>query len=171
MENRVQEILNILMESEPEAMAQIQGDVQYSELQGTVLFYPFWSGTLVFIYCTVLPDSTDVCQKKICAFHIHEDSQCSGPANNPFANAGTHYNPTNCPHPSHAGDMPVLFSNHGTALQIFYTDRFMPQNVIGRTAIIHAEPDDYRTQPSGNSGMMIACGEIKSIERRRPSFL
>ena len=62
----------------------------------------------------------------------------------------------------HAGDLPPLMGDHGYALCIFYTDRFLPEEVIGHTAVIHAMPDDFRSQPSGDSGMKIACGEIKS---------
>lgn len=77
--------------------------------------------------------------------------------------AGTHYNPKNCPHPEHAGDLPPLLSCNGFAFQIFYTDRFVPEEVLGKTIIVHAASDDFTTQPSGNSGIMIACGEIKSV--------
>ena len=47
------------------------------------------------------------------------------------------------------------------AFQMIYTDRFTPADVIGRTAIIHLNADDYHTQPSGNAGAMIGCGEIQ----------
>ena len=96
-------------------------------------------------------------------FHIHEGPHCRGTADVPFAQAGSHFNPANCPHPAHAGDLPVLLSNHGMAFQMVYTERFTPNDVIGHTVIIHLNPDDYHTQPSGNSGEMIACGEIKAI--------
>ena len=43
-----------------------------------------------------------------------------------------------------------------------FTDRFQPQDVVGRTVIIHDQPDDFTSQPSGNSGEKIACGEIES---------
>ena len=41
-----------------------------------------------------------------------------------------------------------------------YTGRFMPEDVIGKTVVLHGMPDDFHTQPSGDSGMKIACGEI-----------
>ena len=67
-------------------------------------------------------------------------------------------------HPQHAGDMPSLLANDGNAFLIFYTDRFHPEDVIGRAVIIHAHSDDMTTQPSGNSGAMIACGEIREMK-------
>ena len=57
--------------------------------------------------------------------------------------------------------MPPLFGNDGFAMMMFYTDRFYPETVIGRTVVIHDMPDDFKTQPAGDSGMKIACGEIK----------
>ena len=73
----------------------------------------------------------------------------------------THYNPNQCAHPYHAGDLPPLFGSNGYAFEAFLTDRFTVSEVIGRTVIIHSKPDDFSTQPSGNSGEKIACGEIR----------
>ena len=77
-----------------------------------------------------------------------------------FADVGKHYNPQNCPHPAHAGDMPPFFSNNGYAVQMFLTDRFTVEEIIGKTIIVHSGPDDFTSQPAGNAGMKIACGEI-----------
>jgi len=52
---------------------------------------------------------------------------------------------------------------NGTAILGFITDRFCLRDVIGRSVIIHENPDDYRTQPSGNSGRRIACGVIRKL--------
>ena len=79
---------------------------------------------------------------------------------NEFADAHGHYNPKGTPHPEHAGDLPPLLSNHGMAWMAVYTDRFYPEDVVGRTVIIHEKADDFRSQPSGDAGEMIACGEI-----------
>lgn len=78
----------------------------------------------------------------------------------PFADAMSHYDPRGCAHPYHAGDLPPLFGNNSFALSVFLTDRFSVHEVIGRTVIIHDHPDDFTTQPSGNSGTKIACGVI-----------
>ena len=46
------------------------------------------------------------------------------------------------------------------SLYQFYSIRFYPEDVVGRTVIIHEKADDFRSQPSGDAGEMIACGEI-----------
>ena len=75
-----------------------------------------------------------------------------------------HYNPGNCPHPAHAGDMPPLMTDGGGyAWMAFYTKRITMSEVIGRTVVIHSNPDDFHSQPSGNSGKKIACGVIKQM--------
>ena len=44
-----------------------------------------------------------------------------------------------------------------------YTGRFQPEDIIGKTVVLHGMPDDFHTQPSGDSGMKIACGEILPV--------
>ena len=83
--------------------------------------------------------------------------------NDPFPNSGAHYNPKECPHPFHAGDMPPLFGADGYAFLTFVTSRFTVKEIVGKTVIIHSSPDDFTTQPSGNAGEKIACGLI--VER------
>ena len=77
------------------------------------------------------------------------------------SDAKAHYNPDNCEHPYHAGDMPPIFGNNGYAFSIFLTNRFWTDEIIGKTVIIHLQPDDFHSQPSGDSGAKIACGEIR----------
>lgn len=163
LDAKTHELINILTEYEPEARAVVRGSRQYPGLWGNVLFYPFWNGSLVLAAVMGLPDTDAPCSGRMYGFHIHAGSRCSGTAEDPFADAGTHFNPFQCMHPAHAGDLPVLISNHGTVFQIFYTERFAPLDVIGRTVIIHLNADDFRTQPSGDSGPMIACGEINKV--------
>lgn len=59
-----------------------------------------------------------------------------------------------------AGDLLPLLGNEGYAYSVFYTDRFELKDIIGRSLIIHNAPDDFTTQPSGNSGAKIGCGVI-----------
>ena len=85
-------------------------------------------------------------------------SSCTGNKEDEFANAGTHYNPTNCPHPFHSGDLPSLLENNGYAYMSVLLNKFKIKDIIGKVVIIHDMPDDFTSQPSGNSGKKIACG-------------
>jgi Cu-Zn family superoxide dismutase len=58
---------------------------------------------------------------------------------------------------------PLLSAANGSALLSTYTDRFRPQDVIGRSVVIHSGPDDFSSQPAGNSGGRIACGVIEAF--------
>lgn len=155
-------IFSTLYRQRPQATAMVRGSSDYPNINGTVYFYQTRMGVIVVSQIWGLPISTEKCSTPIFAFHIHSGSACSGNENDPFADAMTHYNPNDCPHPYHAGDMPPLFGNNGFAFSAFLTSRFNVNEIIGRTVIIHSNPDDFTTQPSGNSGTKIACGKIKA---------
>ncbi|MDD3193622.1 MAG: superoxide dismutase family protein [Oscillospiraceae bacterium] len=138
------------------ATAQLGGSPAYPNIRGTVRFAQTEAGVLVTAEVFHLPDDPP----GIFAFHIHEGTQCSGNAEDPFADAGGHYNPGGQPHPYHAGDLPPLFGNHGYAYLSVFTNRFTVREIIGRVVIIHAMPDDFISQPAGNAGAKIACGQI-----------
>jgi Cu-Zn family superoxide dismutase len=151
------------------AIAKVSGGPLAPEIRGYVLFQDFPGGCWVAVNLYGLPP----CQSAgdpgqpigPHGFHIHEFGNCEvGDAANPFAAAGGHWNPDNQPHGNHAGDFPVLFSYHGKALLGFFTDRFKSAEVIGRSVVIHQNPDDYRTQPDGNSGKRLACGVISQMD-------
>ena len=152
-----------LLNRRPQAVASISGSIILPEIQGNVWFYQTSFGVLVVADVDGLPKGNENCDSPIFAFHIHEGESCSGTELDPFANVGTHYNPNNCPHPHHAGDLPPLFSANGYAFLAVLTNRFKVDEIIGKTIIIHSNVDDFVTQPSGNSGNKIACGEIRSI--------
>lgn len=154
-------LLPMLCRRRADAFADVRGSAEYPALRGTVRFYQTAQGVIVLAEVCGLPESGERCGNRIFAFHIHSGGACAGTAEEPFADALGHYNPEDCPHPEHAGDMPPLFSNGGSAAQAFLTDRFRVRDIIGRTVIIHAGPDDFHTQPSGNAGPMIACGVIR----------
>ena len=147
----------------PAAYAEITGNPGNGELTGIVRFYPMDSGVLINAEIYGLPVSAEACDSNIFGFHIHEGHSCTGNSTDPYADAKEHYSLSQCPHPSHAGDMPPLFGNNGSAWMMFFTERFSLTDVIGRTVIIHSKPDDFTTQPSGNSGTKIACGVIQSV--------
>lgn len=145
----------------PQAVAKIRGSKDYPELRGTVSFYQTPYGAMVMSRISGLPHTDEVCHQPIFAYHIHSGSSCSGNDMDAFASAMAHYNPHDCLHPYHAGDMPPLFEADGRAFSVFLTKRFAVKDVIGRTVIIHSSLDDFTTQPSGNSGSKIACGVIE----------
>ncbi|MDC8771193.1 superoxide dismutase family protein [Roseateles albus] len=100
-------------------------------------------------------------------FHLHEKGDC---ASADGTSAGGHFNPDGKPHgpqtaDHHAGDMPALKADANG----FVDQKFMlhgptvaagPASINGRSVIVHIAPDDYATQPTGNSGARIACGVI-----------
>lgn len=154
--NRLQNILRRV----PDARAIMAGSHEYPGLHGQVSFYQATDGVVLIAQVDGLPSGTEPCASNVFGFHIHEGNSCTGSDEDPFADSGGHYDPRDCPHPAHAGDLPPLFGNQGYAFMAFFTDRFTVKEVIGRTAIIHASQDDFTTQPSGNSGAKIACGRI-----------
>jgi Cu-Zn family superoxide dismutase len=101
--------------------------------------------------------------------HLHEVGDCgSGDG----MSAKGHFNPYGKPHgqPSssdrHAGDLPALKAGKDGRAKVdvkvdILTVQAGPASVIGRAVIVHADPDDYRTQPTGNAGARLACGVIR----------
>ena len=156
-------ILCNLFRGRAEAAAHIKGGEKHPNIRGTVAFYTVGNAVLVRSEITGLPKSDNACKNPVFGFHIHEGIDCSGTPEDPFSGTGAHFNPENCEHPYHAGDMPPLFGVNGNAVSVFLTDRFKVKEIIGRTVIIHAHPDDFMTQPSGNSGEKIACGIISRL--------
>jgi superoxide dismutase, Cu-Zn family len=100
-------------------------------------------------------------------FHIHEFGDCSAPD---AASAGGHFNPSGDPHAGptdakrHAGDMGNVEANKEGVADIEYVDAKASlegaSSVLGRGVIVHANPDDFKTQPTGNAGGRVACGVI-----------
>lgn len=150
------------------AIANIKGGPLAPEINGTVTFTDVPGGTEVFVEVNGLPPYKPAAGGNPPVgphgFHIHENGTCSvGNPSDPFGPAGGHWNPTNQPHGNHAGDFPVLFSNNGYTRMTFFTNKFSAQQVIGKSIIIHENPDDYRTQPAGASGKKLACGVIQEM--------
>jgi Cu-Zn family superoxide dismutase len=104
------------------------------------------------------------------AFHIHEVGKCEAP----FQSAGGHFNPTQKKHGmmsdhGHAGDMPNLHVPQSGELKVevlntaITLQKGRPNSVFdgdGSSIVIHAGPDDYKSDPDGKAGPRIACGEI-----------
>jgi len=148
------------------AIAQLKGGPLAPKLKGIVVFRDVPGGSEVSVEVSGLPPYRPAQNGKPPigphGFHLHQYGNCTvGNPNEPFSSAGEHWNPDNQPHGNHAGDFPVLFSNHGRAKMTFFTDRFQVADVIGKAVIIHESPDDYRTQPAGAAGRRLACGVIR----------
>lgn len=147
----------MLVMDSPRAKARMQG----SGISGEVSFFSVGKNVVVVADITGLPRNEEKCRCDIFGFHIHSGGSCGGTPEDPFADTKGHYDPDDCPHPCHAGDMPPLFGNRGSAWMAFMTDRFTVEEIIGKTVVIHNMPDDFTSQPSGNSGEKIACGVIE----------
>jgi Cu-Zn family superoxide dismutase len=141
------------------AHAQFTGGETYPNLNGEVLFYPAEGGTLVVARVNGLPSDG------FYALHIHEKQhEHDTQGESPFLKAGGHYNPDSTEHPNHAGDLPVLLSNNGEAFLVTFTDNFNVEDLKDRSVMIHAKPDDYRSQPAGDSGTRIASANIELVD-------
>lgn len=148
-----------VLRSRPQAIAEITGGKDHPDISGIAQFYQTRSGVVVYAEVGGLPAG-----RRVFGFHIHEGDFCRGEG---FSDAEGHYDPDGSAHPYHAGDLPPLFGNDGFALSLFLTDRFSVSEIIGRAIIIHGSPDDFTTQPAGNSGERIACGIIRQVGRGR----
>lgn len=153
-----------LIRQRPQATARVKGSSDFPDINGTVQFYQTTAGVIVAAQISGLPTDSEPCKERIFAFHIHSGGKCTGNKTDYFADADGHYNPGECPHPSHAGDMPPLFGCRGFAFSAFLTDRISVREIIGKTVIIHSSPDDFSTQPAGNAGTKIACGVIRDYQ-------
>ncbi len=102
-------------------------------------------------------------------FHIHEKGDCSAAD---ASSAGGHFNPAGAPHgrmdvgAHHAGDIDNITAD---AQGVAHVNIHIPgltlgsgaaNDVAGRAIVVHADPDDYASQPAGNAGKRIACGVI-----------
>ena len=102
-------------------------------------------------------------------FHVHEKGDCSALD---ASSAGAHYNPADAAHGNpaspahHAGDIPNIQADASGRASVDALIEGVSlggaNDIVGRALIVHADPDDYTTQPSGNSGARIACGVIEA---------
>jgi Cu-Zn family superoxide dismutase len=101
-------------------------------------------------------------------FHVHEKGDCASPDG---MSAGGHFNPTGAPHgnhdagPHHAGDLRMLTADANGVAKFSYESATVSvgsgaADVVGKGLIVHRDPDDFKTQPTGNSGARLACGVI-----------
>jgi Cu-Zn family superoxide dismutase len=132
----------------------VRGFVMFHEMDGHVMVHAKVSG--------LKPGAEH-------GIHLHEKGDC---ASTDGTSAGGHFNPTGQPHGAqgaahHVGDMPSLKADaNGVADQKFMlvgpTIAAGANSIVARSVVVHAGPDDYTSQPAGNSGPRVACGVIAS---------
>lgn len=132
---------------------------------GTVSFHEQGSSVRVTATVSGLKPNTEH------GFHVHEKGDCSS---GDGESAGGHFNPDGMPHgpqagPHHAGDMPSLKANELGVAEAEFTLTGVTvapgsHSLTNRGLIVHAKPDDFTTQPTGDAGSRIACGVIAVAE-------
>lgn len=118
----------------------------------------------------VVANVTGLASNQEHGFHVHEKGDCSS---GDGMSAGGHFNPDGKPHgpqsaAHHAGDMPSLKADaSGNAKATFEIDGVTvapgANSVTGRGLIVHKDPDDFKTQPTGNAGARLACALIRAL--------
>ena len=124
---------------------------------GTVETQPRSGGTYVRVEVQGMPMGEH-------GLHLHAVGRCDGPA---FQSAGPHWNPAGKQHGhlnpqgAHLGDLPnLMVSANGHGRLVFLVNGQISGDADGTSLVVHAKPDDYRTDPSGNSGDRIACAVL-----------
>jgi Cu-Zn family superoxide dismutase len=145
----------------PTAVAELKPTAG-NTVTGTVRFEQSASKVIVTASITGLKPNSEH------GFHVHEKGDCSAPD---ATSAGGHFNPGGKPHghhgkaERHAGDMPNLRADASGVARVMLESDLLSvgsgsADVIGRSVVIHRDPDDYASQPAGNSGPRLSCGVI-----------
>ncbi|MDP1879908.1 MAG: superoxide dismutase family protein [Parachlamydiaceae bacterium] len=141
------------------AIANVKG-IGDHQVNGTVTFTKVDGGIKIVADLEGLPPGKH-------GFHVHEHGDCGEGGHS----AGGHFNPTNQKHGGpdsaerHVGDFGNVEANSKGVAHYERVDTLITfegeNSIIGRSIIIHADPDDLTTQPTGNSGARIGCGIIE----------
>ncbi|MEJ2077368.1 MAG: superoxide dismutase family protein [Acidobacteriota bacterium] len=146
-----------------EAVAELQ-PTEGNSVKGEVHFTQTDSGVEVTARITGLTPGKH-------GFHIHENGDCSAPDG---SSAGGHFNPTGVDHGAptaevhHVGDLGNLEAGEDGVATYDETYDFLSlkegaqNSILGRGVIVHAQPDDLTSQPTGAAGARVACGVIKA---------
>ena len=139
---------------QPNPQSPVEGLIHFSELRGITSV----NGTVTGLK----PNAPH-------GFHVHEKGDCSTPD---FSSAGGHFNPTNQPHGAHGsglhhlGDMPQLMADASGTAKVSFNSQTLKlrgvNSIIGKSVIVHRDPDDVNHQPVGNAGPRLACGVVKA---------
>ena len=101
-------------------------------------------------------------------FHVHEKGDCSS---GDGMSTGGHFNPGGKSHghhgmgDHHTGDLPSLKADANGVASFSFESRTIrvgstANDIVGKGLIVHRDPDDYKTQPTGNAGPRLACAVI-----------
>lgn len=150
--------LQTMLHNQPDAVAWVTGNSENPGLSGLVKFFATdYQGVLIEAEFFGLPNVVTPGATDFYGMHIHEFGDCS----QNFTRTGDHYSYRPAMHPNHSGDLIPLLGNQGYAWASFYDKRFTITEIIGRSVVVHRMPDDFHTQPAGNSGEKIGCGIIR----------
>ncbi len=136
----------------PQAHARIKGSKEYPDIRGNVYLYEVYNGTVLFRRTDGNPEELEKKYGGFFGFHIHEGNACTGDSQDPFADTKGHDNPEKKNIPDMQEYLPPVLSNDGNCMDGDLYGRFYPMDVVGRTIVLHEMPDDFKTQPSGDSG-------------------
>jgi Cu-Zn family superoxide dismutase len=135
----------------PTKDSKVSGEVSFTKVEGGVHVVAHLSGLAAGAH----------------GFHIHEFGDCSAPDG---ASAGGHFNPSAHKHGAptdedhHAGDLGNVTAGADGTASLDVVDKAMSlegaDGILGRGVIVHANADDFKTQPTGNAGGRVACGVI-----------
>lgn len=147
--------------SGPRAIAQLQATTGNST-SGSVTFVQAGGKVLVSGEVRGLKPNAEH------GFHVHEKGDCSS---GDGMSTGGHFNPAGAPHGNHgkgihhAGDLPSLKADASGVARFNFESSTIAvgsgaNDIVGKGLIVHRDPDDYTTQPTGNAGPRLACAVI-----------
>jgi superoxide dismutase, Cu-Zn family len=156
--------------SGPTATAQLQ-PTRGSAVSGTVTFVQQGDMVVVSGEVTGLKPNAEH------GFHVHDKGDCSS---GDGMSAGGHFNPLSAAHGGHhttthhVGDLPSLETNASGIARFYFESPSIAvgtgdSNIVGRSLIVHRDPDDFTTQPTGNAGPRLACAVISLPQSRSTS--
>lgn len=148
-------------DDEPLKARAVLNPTKGNRAQGLVTFTKVDDGVLIIADIDYLEPGNH-------GFHIHEFGDCSAPDG---SSAGGHFNPKNKNHGSpdtverHAGDLGNVFADRKGHAHYERIDKEITlegsDTIIGRSVVVHANADDFVSQPAGNAGGRISCGVIE----------
>ena len=152
------------MHKGPMAMAKLEA-TRGNAVSGMVMFHEHGDHVMVHAKVSGLKPNGEH------GFHVHEKGDCSS---GDGMGTGGHFNPGSTAHGAHdadahhAGDLASLKADANGVARFSYDAQGISvdagaASVVGRGLIVHRDPDDYKTQPTGNSGPRVACAVIQKI--------